>query len=50
MAFLKEIISFGLAEPDVRLLCADSKEKLILLNPSILFALGFELKCGSMKL
>jgi|TARA_B110000196_G_scaffold82353_1_gene71044 hypothetical protein len=50
MASLNEIIALGLSEPDVRLIFTDSKEKLFLLNAAILFVLGFELKCGSMKL
>ena len=50
IASWNEIISLGLAEPDVRLLFTDSKEKLIPLNSPILFVLGLELKCGSMKL
>jgi hypothetical protein len=50
IASLNEIIVLGLSEPDVRLICTDSKEKLFLLNSAILFVLSFVLKCGSMKL
>jgi hypothetical protein len=50
IASLNEIISFGLSEPEINLLFIDSKEKLVLFILPISLIIGFELKCGSIKL